>query len=90
MRKTTEFGGLDMASPLPKPRDDVSAQRSPGLRPAAVVDEGRLARFAAMRDHLIAARPTSGNEALRVLRAAFPQAPLADRVEAASRLTFSP
>jgi hypothetical protein len=40
-------------------------------------------RLEAMRRHLTAARPTSGNEALRLLRAAFPHAPLAERVKAA-------
>lgn len=41
------------------------------------------ARLDAMRRHLLSARPTSGNEALRLLRAAFPDAPLAERVQAA-------
>ena len=41
-------------------------------------------RVDAMRRHLVATRPSSGNEALRILRAAFPFAPLAERVEAAN------
>jgi hypothetical protein len=43
-------------------------------------------RLEAMRRHLSAARPESGNEALRILRAAFPDVPLAERVEAAGAL----
>jgi hypothetical protein len=43
-------------------------------------------RLEAMRRHLSAARPASGNEALRILRAAFPDVPLAERVEVAGAL----
>jgi hypothetical protein len=43
-------------------------------------------RLEAMRRHLTAARPASGNEALRLLRAAFPHAPLAERVKAAETI----
>lgn len=38
---------------------------------------------AQMREHLRVARPTSGPDALRILRAAFPETRLADRVRAA-------
>ena len=44
----------------------------------------------AMRAHLTLARPQTGYEALRVLRAAFPQIPLAERVKAISRFSFVP
>lgn len=52
---------------------------APGLPPAAEAGS----RLAAMRRHLEAARPASGNEALRLLRQAFPDTPLAERVKAA-------
>ncbi len=55
------------------------AAAAPGLPPAAEAGS----RLAAMRRHLEATRPASGNEALRLLRQAFPDTPLADRVKAA-------
>ncbi|MBH0239620.1 hypothetical protein [Methylobrevis albus] len=55
--------------------------------PAEVAEQGRsrgepalLDRLEAMKVHLLRARPHSGNDALRILRAAFPDAPLAERV----------
>lgn len=48
------------------------------------------ARMQAMREHLLRARPGSGNEALRVLRRAFPDAPLAERVRAAGEFGPAP
>lgn len=45
-------------------------------------------RLEAMRTHLKAVRPFSGNEALKVLRRAFPDAPLAERVHAVQALSF--
>jgi hypothetical protein len=41
-----------------------------------------LERLEAMRRHLSESSPQSGNEALRLLREAFPDAPLADRARA--------
>ena len=38
-------------------------------------------RLQAMRDHLARSKPQSGNEALGLLRRAFPYAPLAERVQ---------
>lgn len=70
--------------PLPQaeagPRPIAARADRPGLSDAT------LNRLEAMRRHLTAARPTSGNEALKLLRSAFPEAPLAERVEAAGSL----
>lgn len=57
--------------------DPAPAARSEAVPPPAMLE--------AMAAHLRAARPTSGNEALRLLRAAFPYVPLADRVRAADQ-----
>ncbi|HUG61400.1 MAG TPA: hypothetical protein VMP03_06125 [Methylomirabilota bacterium] len=59
-------------------QDDPAAKAAAPVLSADVAD-----RLEAMRRHLTAARPTSGNEALRLLRTAFPFAPLAERVRAA-------
>jgi hypothetical protein len=57
-------------------------------QPAAVpLDAAVTARLEAMRSHLLANRPGSGNEALRLLRDAFPHAPLGERVRAADEAT---
>lgn len=63
--------------------------------PAAIETEGAAtltsgfpdpSRLKAMREHLVRARPASGNEALQVLRRAFPDTPLAERVHAAGEI----
>lgn len=46
-------------------------------------DGGAPCPVTRMREHLRVARPTSGPEALRILRAVFPETRLADRVRAA-------
>lgn len=61
-------------------RTDPTAERFP--RPEAT---GTVVRAdqEAMRRFLVEQRPTSGNEALRMLRSAFPDTPLGERVKAA-------
>lgn len=69
MARTTSLPSFE------RPLQPASASRSEVQPPAALVE--------AMAAHLRANRPSSGNEALRLLRAAFPYVPLADRVRAA-------
>jgi hypothetical protein len=90
------FPGEDM------PLSNAVARRQPEIAPAAELpaardpapaplDPAATRRLEAMRAHLLAARPGSGNEALRLLRAAFPHSPLGERVQAAdeaSRWSF--
>lgn len=60
-----------------------AASAPSGALPPPAVEDPVQDRVEAMRRHLAAARPSSGNEALRLLRAAFPETPLAERVKAA-------
>lgn len=61
-----------------------TAQTSDPVRRHEIIGDFRL--VAEMREHLRVARPTSGNEALRLLRAAYPDVPLADRVRVAGEM----
>lgn len=75
-----------MPMPSEKPlKADVAPMtpRDPVRRQAVAADLGLLAE---MREHLRTARPSSGNEALRLLRAAYPDVPLADRVRIADEM----
>lgn len=87
MRKTTEHGGLGMG--LTTAKRSMQPLLADHAAPPANAEPARSNRLYEMRDHLRAAKPQSGNEALRLLRAAFPQTPLSERVEAARTLSFS-
>jgi len=91
------FPGEDMplSSAVARHRPEIAApaaEAQPARGGAAApIDPAATKRLEAMRAHLLAARPASGNEALRLLRAAFPHSPLGERVQAAdeaSRWSF--
>ena len=71
---------LNSAAPTPEPIGDMT------LAPLMMTGrtEAELAR--SMAEHLRAARPGSGAEALRTLRNAFPNSPLTLRVTALAAL----
>ncbi|WP_181702575.1 hypothetical protein [Chthonobacter albigriseus] len=83
-----------MVKPFRKPTTDrplstESLRADPRLidNPAARHDfASDLSLMTQMRDHLRSGRPTSGNEALRMLRSAFPDVPLADRARVAGEM----
>ena len=59
----------------------------PGEMPFSHTPHGEADLATAMAEHLRAARPGSGAEALRTLRRAFPDSPLMLRVAALGALT---
>lgn len=78
MAHTLRLTDQPLAAPL-----EIAPARPSAYGESEAFPSGRLE---AMRRHLVAARPASGNEALRLLRAAFPHVPLAERVRAAEEV----
>ncbi|ODN70607.1 hypothetical protein [Methylobrevis pamukkalensis] len=70
--------------------NDVSAASVGHAMPMIMSADARVSRergavvrrLDAMKDHLLTFQPASGNEALKLLRAAFPDSPLSERVAA--------
>lgn len=70
-------------------RSRVEPDRAPSAGPAQIagLDAGDHVLLRAMAAHLLSTEPKTDAEALRLLRDAFPQAPLAARVAALAART---
>lgn len=73
-----------MAEPVLKP---VATAPRAGTTSAGSLSERAIAQLEMMRQTLREAGPLSGNEALRLLREAFPDRPLSERTAALSTIS---
>jgi len=86
MRQTTAETG-SLAADLSSVSASCAVPTRGMARPMFAYDENVLRdRLDEMTAHLRTFHPVSGNEALKLLRSAFPDSPLADRVKALQSL----